>query len=420
MDKISIITIVRNDVAHIAATIGSFLSQTYPCKELVVIDGASTDGTADVIRQYADRLAYWCSEPDGGIYEAMNKGIAHCTGDWIGVLNAGDLFASPESLAHLMNAPRESDTAVIYGHSLEDNGRYYRMVQAREPRYLEYGPTFRHGSALVRADVQKSHLFDLSRKKDLEYALDWHMLYSLYKEGFRFQFVDSVVEIYRLEGTSNRPYRNLWLNYKVTSQGRFSLPKLLHFVRVAFRTWRKQCGLNQYMSGFVRDYMVNSVLPHLPGWKLRRFYLRHVGLRIGEGSFIMKKNYLMQPHHLEIGSYSHINRDCLIDARGGIRIGNSVCLSHKVILMTGSHDIESPCFMGKFKPIEIGDYAFLGVGCTILQGVHVGRGAVVAAGAVVTADVPDFAIVGGVPARIIGERKEKNLSYTCDGWLPFT
>jgi acetyltransferase-like isoleucine patch superfamily enzyme len=174
------------------------------------------------------------------------------------------------------------------------------------------------------------------------------------------------------------------------------------------------------MSGFVRDYMVNSVLPHLPGWKLRRFYLRHVGLRIGEGAFIMKKNYIMQPHHLEIGSYSHINRDCLIDARGGIRIGNSVCLSHKVNLMTGSHDIESPCFMGKFKQIEIGDYAFLGVGCTILQGVHVGRGAVVAAGAVVTADVPDFAIVGGVPARIIGERKEKNLSYTCDGWLPFT
>ncbi|MBR0037207.1 MAG: glycosyltransferase [Bacteroidales bacterium] len=420
MEKISIITVVRNDVTHIEATIQSFLSQTYQDKELVVIDGASTDGTVDVIRRYAGSLAYWCSEPDGGIFEAMNKGIAHCQGDWIGILNAGDLFVSPDSLSSLINAPREEGTAVLYGNSLEDNGRYYRKVPARDPRFLEYGPTFRHGSALVRAVVQKTHLFDLSRKKDLHYALDWQMLFTLYKEGYRFQRVDTDVEIYQLEGTSNRPYQNLWLNYKITSQGRFSLKKMLHFLRVALRTWRKQSGLNLYLSAFVRDYMVNSVITHVSFWKLRRFYLKHVGLTIGEGSFIMKKNYLLQPHHLVIGTHSHINRDCILDARGEIRIGNRVSISHRVSLITGSHDIESPVFMGKFKPIVIDDYAFLGVGCTVLQGVHIGKGAVVAAGAVVTKDVPDYAIVGGVPAVVIGQRKEKNLNYICDGWLPFT
>ena len=76
-DKISVITVVYNDVAHIRETMESFFSQTWENKEYIVIDGGSTDGTVDVIREYADRLAYWCSEKDDGIYDAMNKGISH-------------------------------------------------------------------------------------------------------------------------------------------------------------------------------------------------------------------------------------------------------------------------------------------------------------------------------------------------------
>lgn len=418
-NKISVITVVRNDVEHIRTTIDSFFSQTYLDKELIVIDGASTDGTAEIVREYANRLSYWCSEPDNGIFEAMNKGIAHASGQWINILNSGDVYASTTSLESLISA-LEDKTSVLYGHSLEDNGRYYKRMEAREPVFLEYGPTFRHGSALVRSDVQKSHLFDLSRKKDLSYALDWHMLYSLYKEGYKFQFVDTTVEIYRQEGTSNRPYQNLWMNYKITAQGRFSLRKLLFFFVLVFRTWRKQSGINLYLSAFIRDYIVNGPLSHIPFWSLRKFYLKRVGLKIGRGSFIMRKNHIMQPHHLQIGENSHINQDCLIDARGGIMIGNSVCISHRVTLMTGSHDINSRVFMGKFKPIEIEDYAFIGVNSCILQGVHIGKGAVVSAGSVVTSDVPDFCIVGGIPARQMGCRKEINLTYDCDGWLPFT
>ena len=93
-DKISVITVVYNDVGSIRNTMESFFSQTWKNKEYIVIDGGSTDGTADIIREYEDRLAFWCSEKDNGLYDALNKGIAHAKGDWVIVLNSGDFFFS--------------------------------------------------------------------------------------------------------------------------------------------------------------------------------------------------------------------------------------------------------------------------------------------------------------------------------------
>lgn len=89
---VSIITVVYNGVAHLEKTILSVLNQTYPNIEYIIIDGGSTDGTLDIIRRYDDRLDYWVSESDEGIYDAMNKGIALATGEVIGLLNAGDWY----------------------------------------------------------------------------------------------------------------------------------------------------------------------------------------------------------------------------------------------------------------------------------------------------------------------------------------
>ena len=92
--KISIVTIVRNDCTHIEETLNSVFEQSGESFELeyIVIDGASTDGTAEIIEKYADKLAFWVSEKDTGIYNAMNKGISHCTGDVIGMINSGDRY----------------------------------------------------------------------------------------------------------------------------------------------------------------------------------------------------------------------------------------------------------------------------------------------------------------------------------------
>ena len=88
-------------------------------------------------------------------------------------------------------------------------------------------------------------------------------------------------------------------------------------------------------------------------------------------------------------------------------------------IVTGGHHLNSPTFAGKYMPIEIGDYAWLGIGCTILQGVKIGKGAVVCAGAVVTSDVEPYAVVAGIPAKKIKERTH-DLSYKCKWNILFT
>jgi glycosyltransferase involved in cell wall biosynthesis len=99
MPLIAVVTVVWNDAQHIAQTLESVLGQTYPQVEYIVIDGGSTDGTAAIIERYRSRLAAFVSEPDRGLYEAMNKGLALCRRDaWVYFLNSGDLFAGPDTL----------------------------------------------------------------------------------------------------------------------------------------------------------------------------------------------------------------------------------------------------------------------------------------------------------------------------------
>ncbi|WP_277821154.1 glycosyltransferase [Palleniella muris] len=418
--KISVITVVYNDVRNIRKTMESFFSQTWAEKEYIVIDGGSSDGTADIIREYADRLAFWCSEPDGGIYEAMNKGIGHCTGDWINILNSGDVYASATSLEDVIMEAGDKDADVIFCNSIEVHPKFkYNRFADDDPSRLDYIPTFRHGSSLIKASVHKKYLYDVSKKKSLKYSLDWEMLHRLYKDGYTFRKADVFLEEYLLEGVSNRPYNNLWYNYKITSGGGIHLKKLMFMLIQMFNIMKANSSVTAFAYSFVLEFVINSICPHIPFWTLRRPLLRLGKVRLGKGAFIMRKCYIMNANFLEMGEYSHINRGCLIDARGKITIGDNVSVSHNVSIVTGGHDAMSPDFIGIFKPIVIKDYAWLGVGCTILQGVTIGRGAVVAAGAVVTKDVGDYEIVGGMPAKKIGDRP-KNLGYKCHGWSWFT
>ncbi len=419
-NKISVITVVYNDVEHIRETMESFFSQTWEDKEYIVIDGGSSDGTADIIREYADRLAYWCSEPDGGIYDAMNKGIEHATGDWINILNCGDYYVSPTALEDVITNAGEEPADVLFGNSIEVHPKYkYNRFADDEISKLDRIPTFRHGSSLIKTAVHKQHLYDLSKKKSLGYSLDWHMLHRLYKKGYVFKKVDVFIQEYLLEGTSNHPYRNLWYNYKITSGGKCNIKKLMFMLIQMMNVFKSNSGLVRFCHRIILEFVINSVCPHIQFWTLRRPLLRLSKMKIGKGSFIMRKCYFMSANFVTIGEHSHINRGCLIDARGKITIGNNVSISHNVNIVTGSHDAQSPDFIGVFKPIVIKDYAWLGVGCTILQGVTIGRGAVVAAGAVVTKDVGDYEIVGGTPAKKIGQRNS-DLNYQCEGWAWFT
>jgi acetyltransferase-like isoleucine patch superfamily enzyme len=125
------------------------------------------------------------------------------------------------------------------------------------------------------------------------------------------------------------------------------------------------------------------------------------------------------PGKISIGNYSHINQGCLLDGRGNIIIGNSVSISHRVSIITLSHDVDDMAFKIRSAPVIIGDYVWIGINATILQGVKIGEGAVVAAGAVVTKDVDPYTIVGGIPAKQIGIR-QRSLNYKCRWETAFT
>ncbi len=142
----------------------------------------------------------------------------------------------------------------------------------------------------------------------------------------------------------------------------------------------------------------------IPFWYIRRLFLLPFVKGIGYHSQIDMDCFFFEPRRFKCGKYTHINRNVIIDSRGGIEIGDCCSISFNCKLVTGRHNIRSPYFESTRKAILISDYVYMGVGAIVLAGVKIGRGAVVAAGAVVTKDVPDYAIVGGMPAKIIGFR----------------
>jgi len=149
----------------------------------------------------------------------------------------------------------------------------------------------------------------------------------------------------------------------------------------------------------------------VPSHHFRRFFYRLVGIKIGKGSTIHTGAVFYKPWNIKIGEDSIVGEGVVLDGRDKIIIGNHVDIAANVMIYNGKHDIEDADFKPVFAPVVIEDYVFIGPRVIILPGTTIKKGAVVGAGAVVTEDVQEFTIVGGVPAKQIGERKLKNLTY---------
>jgi len=150
---------------------------------------------------------------------------------------------------------------------------------------------------------------------------------------------------------------------------------------------------------------------HIPSHCFRRFCYRLSGIKIGKGSTIHMWANFFNPKGIEIGEDTIIGDHCFLDGRAPIKIGNHVDIASQVLIYNSKHDINDPEFKAVEAPVEIEDYVFIGPRAIVMPGKKIGRGAVVAAGAIVTHDVPPGKIVAGVPARIIGERKLKDFKY---------
>ena len=138
-----------------------------------------------------------------------------------------------------------------------------------------------------------------------------------------------------------------------------------------------------------------------------------MGFHIGKGSTVFLHCSFDCTQSFAIGNHSVVNSGCRLDTRGGIRIGDNVGISQQVIILTADHDMSLADFGGRNREVVIEDYAFVGTRAMILPGVTIGKGAIVAAGAIVTKDVPEYAVVAGMPAKVIKERR-KDLNYSAE------
>lgn len=168
----------------------------------------------------------------------------------------------------------------------------------------------------------------------------------------------------------------------------------------------------------VIKYVTNHVIARIPVYTVRHWwYRRALGWSLDPtasvllGQRVQMAGLRTSKAHVSIGAWTVINEDCLLYTNGGLTIGRQVSVSPGVWLITGTHAMNHPGFPAEFHPIVIGDYVWIGARATIQAGVTVGEGAVVMAGAVVTRDVAPYAIVGGVPARQVGQRALSAPSY---------
>lgn len=170
--------------------------------------------------------------------------------------------------------------------------------------------------------------------------------------------------------------------------------------------------INRFLN-YLLDFelMILRFVGKIPSHIIRNSVYRLFGIKIGKKSTIhMWANFFM-PQNISIGDGSIIGDHAFLDGRAPLVIGNNVDIASSVMIYNSEHGINSDNFEAILGKVEIGDYVFIGPRVTILPGVKIGKGAVIAAGAVVTEDVQNYAIVGGVPAKIISERKNKNPIY---------
>lgn len=159
------------------------------------------------------------------------------------------------------------------------------------------------------------------------------------------------------------------------------------------------------------EVFILHVVGLVPSHIFRRFFYRLAGIKMGIGSAIHTGCRFYNPINISIGKDTIIGENCVLDGRDKLTIGDHVDIASEVMLYNSQHDINSADFEAISESVRIADYVFIGPRSIILPGVVIGKGAVVAAGAVVTKDIGEYQIVGGVPASVIGERKNKDLHY---------
>jgi len=197
--KLSIVTINYNNINGLQRTFDSISQQSFTDFEWIVIDGGSTDGSRELIEKNASRIAYWVSEPDKGIYNAINKGLSHAKGDYIQILNSGDWLYEPTTLQKLFSREYEGD--ILYGDAIclySDGTRLDKKYpETVSLNYFKHD-VINHQATFFRREVFDGHPYN---EKYL-IAGDWAYCFEAVCRGLRFQHIPQTIVYYDNSGIS--------------------------------------------------------------------------------------------------------------------------------------------------------------------------------------------------------------------------
>jgi glycosyltransferase involved in cell wall biosynthesis len=228
--KLSVITIVYNNVRDIERTILSVLNQSYPHLEYIIIDGASTDGTLEVINRYRSRVEKVISEPDKGIYDAMNKGLAQATGDYVLFINSGDEIYDQDTVAQVFNTADDAD--IYYGETEMYNENWESLGQRRHAapavfnwKSFKYGMNVSHQAIYVKRSLIEP--YDLSYK----YSADIDWIIKIAKKSRKMVNCHRYVAKYLVGGVSKKKHlESLRERFRIFTKYYGLIPNLINHV----------------------------------------------------------------------------------------------------------------------------------------------------------------------------------------------
>lgn len=207
--KVTVVTAVLNDAGHIEQTILSVISQTDIEIEYIIVDGGSKDGTLELIGKYKDKISLLISEPDRGVYDAMNKGIKYSTGDFVYFLNSGDVLLNPSILSKIKLEELKERNAIIYGNVVVAYGNIEALEKPRpffNSKMKFKGIGICHQSMFFPGELIRNEKYNLS----YNIAADYDLAYRLWRKGTVFLYKDITIAKYDWgKGISSNPYKLL-------------------------------------------------------------------------------------------------------------------------------------------------------------------------------------------------------------------
>lgn len=415
--KVSIITVCYNSATTIERTLNSVKAQQYENIEYIIIDGCSNDGTVEIINKSLEMVDHFVSEKDAGIGDAWNKGVSLATGDIIFILNADDEIY-PTSIQDMVENYTQNNMrkAIYYGNTqfVDQNDNELNLHKKKfDSTRLEHGFGF-----MFTACFFPKMIWNEIGPFSLRYSIAVDTEWLVRAIGHKIEIIssDHVIKM-RTGGVSDVRKREAFAQYhEILKTSGYSKVKL------QFAWLRHEIVIILMRPFFLKAktqlvFLVTRIgqlcYNIVPFFSLKKIVARILGISIGRRSYIHSPVRFFSISKISIGNNSVVNRNCYLDNRDRISIGDNVSIAHDVKIYTAGHDVDSPDFAYRKQCVEIDDYAVIFSNAIIQPGVKLGRGSVVMPGAVVTKNVEPMSIVGGNPARHIRFRQD-SLSYKLD------